>query len=180
MKTLPREQANIKWDNLWEGMKSEWFKVEVLQDYTGEDKGRSLSAWMAGDKVGSMEIALDEPDAWSESCREKVERGVTLTRIHVVDYPLSKYMEWEIELYKTRNIPLGKETIYLVDRKNIADLDLPNGDLMMFDQTNVVIGNYNQTGYASSQDFYDETDDIAKFLELRKKLLATKLQKITI
>lgn len=75
MKTLPRDQANVVWDELWDAMKSEWFKVEVLQDYSAEDKGESLSAWMAGDKELSIELLRGEPNPWTDSCREKVESG---------------------------------------------------------------------------------------------------------
>jgi hypothetical protein len=160
-------------------MKSEWFKVEVLQDYSAEDKGGSLSAWMAGDKERSMELLRKEPNSWTDGCREKVESGVKLTRIHVVDYPLSDYIQWEIEVYKARNVPLGKEEVYLVDRKDVADLDLPAGDLMMFDQKNVVIGNYDETGYAVTQSFYDQSDSELKgFLQLREDLLSAPLQAI--
>lgn len=178
MKTLPREQANIVWDKLWNEMNSEWFKVEVLQDYTGEDKGPSLAAWMTGDRELSMQLARNEPNDWQQACQEKVERGVMLTRIHVVDYPLSDYMKWEIEIYKVRNIPLGKETVYLLDRKDIGDLELPAGDLMMFDKKYVAIGHYDESGYAATQTFYDESDDITRFLDLRKKLLSAQLVKV--
>lgn len=178
MKTLLRKRANVVWDELWGAMKSEWFKVEVLQDYSAEDKGESLSAWMAGDKERSIELLHSEPNPWTASCREKVESGVKLTRIHVVDYPLSDYIQWEIEVYKTRNIPLGKEEVYLVDRKDVADLDLPAGDLMMFDQKDVVFGNYDETGYAVTQTFYDQDDDISHFLNLRTRLLGSKLTRV--
>ncbi len=178
MKTLPREQANEEWDRLWDSMRVEWFKLEVLQDYSAEDKGESLDAWMAGDKERSLELLRTEPNPWSEDCRAKVERGVTLTRIHVVDYPLSPYMEWEIEVYKMRNIPQGKETVFLVDRKNLEGVDLPAGDLMMFDQKNVVIGHYDETGYAHSQTFYSSEDDLSSFIALRQRILDAPLESL--
>lgn len=160
-------------------MNQAWFKVEVLQDYTGEDKGESLDAWKTGDKDHSIELMRAWSSDWTNECQRKVERGATLTRIHIVDYPLSDYLQWEIEVYKNRNIPLGKETVYLLDRKDIADVWLPAGDMMMFDQKNVVIGNYDQTGYAETQDFYDENDDINRFLQLRERLLKAPLQRLS-
>ncbi|MDB5162107.1 MAG: hypothetical protein JWM52_615 [Candidatus Saccharibacteria bacterium] len=179
MKTLPREEANEEWDKLWDSMRSEWFKVEVLQDYSAEDQSESLNAWMTGDKERSLELLRTEPNPWSDDCRAKVERGVVLTRIHVVDYPLSTYLQWEVEAYKIRNVPNGKENVYLVDRNNLERVDLPDGDLMMFDQKNVVIGHYDETGYARSQTFYDQSDDLTPFIELRQKLLDAPLEKIS-
>ncbi len=178
MKTLPRSQANIKWNELWTTLESEWFKVEVLQDYSAEDKGESLDAWMSGDTVRSIELLNAESHDWADDCQTKVTNGIKLTRIHVVDYPLSEYVRWEIEVYKNRNVPIGKEEVYLLDRKYIADLNLPAGDLMMFDQSIVVIGNYDETGYAVTQTFYDTNDDISDFLDLRIKLLHSDLQRI--
>jgi hypothetical protein len=179
MRTLPRDQANERWDKLWQAMNQEWFKVEVLQDYTGEDKGESLDAWTAGDKQQSIQLMHEWTPEWANECKKKVSRGVTLTRIHIVDYPLSDYLQWEIEVYKNRNIPLGKEVVYLLDRSDIADVWLPAGDMMIFDQANVVIGNYDQTGYAVTQDFYDGTDDISRFLQLREQLLKAPLQRLS-
>ncbi|MFZ1250170.1 MAG: DUF6879 family protein [Candidatus Microsaccharimonas sp.] len=178
MKTLPRQEANIKWDTLWSDMKSEWFKLEVLQDYSAEE-GESLKAWMAGDKKRSVKLLTSESLEWLDDCRQKVESGVKLIRIHIVDYPLSEYIKWEIEAYKHRNIPLGKEDVYLLNRKDISSLNLPDGDLMIFDKTNAVIGHYDESGYAVSQTFYDENDDISEFLELRAALLKSNLVKVT-
>lgn len=178
MKTLPRSQANVIWDEFWDSLQEEWFKVEVLQDYSAEDKGESLSAWMAGDKKRSIELLNAEPHEWVDDCRAKVQNGITLTRIHVVDYPLSEYVQWEIEVYKNRNVPIGRENVYLLDRKDIADLSLPPGDLMMFDQSNAIIGNYDETGYAVTQTIFDSSDDISEFIKLRKKLLNANLQSV--
>jgi hypothetical protein len=178
MKTLPRSDANIAWNGLWSSLKTEWFKVEVLQDYSAEDKGESLSAWMSGDRERSIELLKAESHEWADDCRNKVEHGVQLTRIHVVEYPLSEYVQWEVEVYKNRNIPLGREDVYLVDRQDISELALPAGDLMMFDMMNVVIGNYDETGYAVTQTFYNEEDDISEFLNLRGLLLKANLTRV--
>ncbi|MEO6109637.1 MAG: DUF6879 family protein [Candidatus Saccharimonadales bacterium] len=76
MKTLPRQEANIEWDRLWDSMQSEWFKVEVLQDYSAEDKSESLKAWMAGDTSRSIELLKSESHEWADDCRKKVNRGL--------------------------------------------------------------------------------------------------------
>lgn len=49
----------------------------------------------------------------------------------------------------------------------------------MFDQKNVVVGNYDETGYAVTQTIYNQDDDISQFLDLRTKLLATDLISLT-
>jgi hypothetical protein len=171
MKRLSRQEGNLLWDDLWADMHDEWFKVEVLQDYSAEDKSRSLDAWMAGDKEKSLELLGNDSNQWNDACREKAETGVQLTRIHVVDYPLSDYVEWEVEVYKTHNIPHGKEDVYLVDRKDLVGIDLPAGDFMIFDKQRVILNDYDETGYAYQQTLYGEGDDIRRFLDLRELLL---------
>jgi hypothetical protein len=178
MKTLLRIESDVYWSQLWDSMQSEWFKVEVLQDYTGEDNGPSLDAWRVGDKERSIALLLEEPDEWSRVCQGKVIQAVGLTRIHVVDYPLSEYVQWEVAVYRARNIPLGGEQVYLVDRAELGAINLPAGDMMLFDQKNVVINSYNQTGYAYEQTFYGEGDDITPFLSLRSQLLKASLVKL--
>jgi len=43
--------------------------------------------------------------------------------------------------------------------------------MMIFDKKRVVVNSYNPAGLMTHETFYDAHDDIAKFLELRKKLI---------
>lgn len=159
-------------------MHREWFKLEVLQDYSGEDAGESLGAWLKGDRRLSMQLLDAESTEWAEKCQEKISLGAKLIRIHVVDYPLSDYMQWEIEVYRRRNVRLGGEEVYLLDRRDIPDVDLPTGDMMMFDENRVVVGHYSPGGRVESQDFYDAGDDISGFLSIRARLLEAPRERI--
>ena len=179
MQKLERDEAGKKWDQLWQGMTKEWFKVEVLQDYSGEDAGESLDAWMAGDKERSIQLMKAWTPEWANECRAKVEQGVKLTRIHVVDYPLSDYVQWEIEVYKNRNIPMGGEDVYLLDRKDISGIDLPAGDLMIFDKKYVVVNEYDDNGRMTSETFHDESDSTFNdYFYIQDQLLGSSLQKV--
>ncbi len=153
-------------------MRNEWFKVEVLQDYYGEDAGPSLDYWLKGDKKRSINlIKAADYSKWVEDCRKKLEQGVRLTRMHIVEEPYSPYIEWELEHYKYVNIPKCGEEIYLVNRLEFKDSGLPSGDLMIFDKKRAVVNKYNSRGRMTHQSFYDETDKIGRFLELRKTLM---------
>ncbi len=172
MKTLPRAPANKLFDEWWNEMIQEWFKVEVLQDYTGEDDGSSLRKWLSGDKEGSIRLIKEQDySKWANSCRKKASQGVKLIRIHIVDQPLTPYIQWEIEHYKLVNIPQCGERVYLLDRSELAGLDLPKGDIMIFDKKRVRLNCYDSKGLVKSAIFYDEYDNISDFLALRKKLI---------
>lgn len=171
MKTLDRADAHKLWDQYWQAMKQEWFKIEVLQDYMGEDDSPSLRAWLAGDKEQSLALLKQTShDGWREMCKEKHASGVLMRRIRIVEEPYTPYTEWEIEFYKRINIP-GGEQIFIINKKETGNLELPSGDLMMFDNRRVVICAYDTTGRVTQQIFYDENDDIARFLQLKHDLL---------
>lgn len=173
MKTLEREEANILFDKYWDEMSQEWFKVEVLQDYTGEDDGPSFQSWLTDDKQTSIALMKENASPeWVQSCQEKLKNGVKLIRIHLVEEPYSPYLEWELEYYKNVNIPKCNEQVFLVKKPDVGNLQIPKGDMMIFDNQKVVINRYNDGGRMISQDFYNQADDISAFLNLKQQLLS--------
>jgi hypothetical protein len=172
MKTLDRNKAHKLWNQYWQDMKQEWFKVEVLQDYTGEDDSPSLRAWLAGNKEQSLALLeKTSHNGWREMCKEKRDAGVLMRRIRIIEKPYTPYTKWEFEFYKHINIA-GGEQIFIVNKQAVADVDLPSGDLMMFDNKRVVVCIYDKTGRMTKQTFYDENDDISSFLRLKHDLLS--------
>ena len=170
MKTLLRDKADALFDKYWDDMREEWFKLEVLQDYTGEDDGPSLRNWLEGDKKKSLELITDEDPKFTADCRLKIAQGVRLTRVHIVEMPLSPYMEWEVEYYKRLSIPLRGEQVYLVNAKDLGSLRIPNGDLMLFDSRRAIVNEYDQKVRMVASKFYDIDDNLSSFLELKKTL----------
>ena len=170
MKRLARDQANKLFDRYWDGLRQEWFKLEVLQDYTSEDDGPSLRAWLSGDKQKALE-ALESDDnlEFSRMCQQKLAEGVKLLRIHVLEEPLTPYMIWELEFYRKISIPRRGESVLVIDKSEIGDLNLPVGDLMIFDQKFVVVNDY-ENSRMTHQTFYGPRDDLSHFLALRKAL----------
>ncbi len=171
MITLPRAEALKYWNKFWNETKQEWFKVEVLQDYTPEDMGPSLKAWLEGNKKQSVQLMLKDADEKDWVKRTKSVHFEKI-RIHIVKEPYTPYLEWEIEHYKHLNIPLGNERVYLVNKKDLGNLKLSDGDFMIFDQKRVA-RNYYNSGHVYQMDFYDldQGDDINQFLTFREKLL---------
>ncbi len=173
MKTLQRGQDNKLWDKFWDDMKTEWFKLEVLQDYAAEDEGPSLQKWLAGDQKASLELMkIDEEPDFTADCHKKQAKGVKMTRIHLIERPLTPYMQWEIEFYKRFSVPLRGERVYLAEKSKTAGLDLPSGDLMIFDRRRAVLNKYNAHGLCIARDYFDESDDISKYIALIEPLMA--------
>ncbi len=104
-------------------------------------------------------------------CMEKSGQGVLMRRIRIIQKPLTPYTEWELEFYKYVNIP-GGEQLLAVHKEQVGNLDIPSGDLMMFDNSRVAICAYDKTGRMIQETFYDEGDDMTKFLRHKHDLLA--------
>lgn len=171
MKTVQREDAYVLWNLRWATMQQEWFKLEVLQSYVGEDDCPSLRAWLEGDKEASLKLLETDTRGWANQLSQKREQGLLMRRIRIVEKPYSLYTEWEFECYRHTNIPSG-EQVFIVDKKDIPSVDLPSGDLMMFDNELVTICAYDDSGRVTAQTFYDQNDTITHFLQLKQMLLS--------
>jgi hypothetical protein len=169
MKTLNRQEAHGEFNRLWNQLESEWFKVEVLQDYSGEDGGNSLTAWFNKDKEEAIRLLKKdaENNNWVKANKDK---KFVSKRIHIVEEPYSEYLLWEIEHYKLINIPLAGEEVFMVNKNDVKDLGIPDGDFMIFDNKRIIRNYYTQDGKMYKADFYDESDDVSMFLELKSKL----------
>jgi hypothetical protein len=167
MINLPRGQGDETWRRFWDDAKTEFFKVENLQDYTGEenDQQSSLHLWLQGDKEASLRLIQENNSKWAEQTSSK---AIAKIRIHIVDEIYTEYLKWEIEHYKLVNIPLGKEQVFLVKRSLVPNYQL--GDFMMFDSKKVVRNHYSLTGRMESRDFY-ENEAIDDFLIARSLLM---------
>lgn len=175
MEVLRRDQTMERWDAWWNALHKEWFKLEVRQDYTGEDDCPSLRAWVDGERKRSLEL-LDMQAAqsrWRQRCLRTSSAGILLRRVRVVDWPLQPYTAWEMEYYRRVNIPGGEQVLF-VDRDQVAGLDLPDGDIRMFDDKRLLVGTYDETGRLVTDALYDtvQGDDITDFLRLKDTVLA--------
>ena len=151
MKTLPRKEALEFWNQWWEELEEEWFKIEVLQDYYGMDNGPSLDAWLVGEKEKSIKLMPDYAKEWIEMCQRSPAKK---RRFHIMETPYTPYIEWEIELYKKVNIPLAREEVFLISKEKVAHLNIPDGDIMIWDSKRVARNYYTPDGVLEKIDFY--------------------------
>lgn len=104
-------------------------------------------------------------------CRQKAAQGVKLLRVHVVEKPFTPYVSWEIEFYKVVNQRLAGESVFLVDKNDIQNTDLPGGDLMIFDRQKAVVNAYDCHGRVMAETFYDKPNELKPLLEIRDKIV---------
>lgn len=152
-----------EWDILWSKMRNEFFKVESLQTY--QEESTSLDMWKRGDKLQSIEMMYKD---FHKLSLPNTKKSVQKIRIRIVDEPYSDYIEWELEVYKLVNIPIGGEEVYIVNRKDIPNYTI--GDFMMFDETSVARPIYNNKGALSKIETY-RNNQMQKFIQAKYLLI---------
>ncbi len=174
MKRVNRQQLDEYFNKLFQGVTKEYFKLEVLQNYSDEDEDNSpsLKAFRRGDKATSLKLLQEEikqTTPWFAPTKR-----IKKIRIHIVKLPLTPYLEWEIEWYKAFNIPKVGEQIFLINQNKAVKqgIKLPKGDLIILDNTTVIVNEYEskQGGVIGSR-VYVGPEEIKPFLKLKKQLL---------
>lgn len=169
MISLPGEKALKLWQTFWDEAQLEFFKVESLQDYGGEDKtDPSYAAWLNGDPERSLSLIQQGSSEWTKQTKEK---PILKRRVHITKNPLTPYLEWEILHYQHVNIPLGDERVFLVPFEKLEGIKLL-GDFMIFDNERVADSHYDKTGRLTGIDFYEKDEDINRYLNLKEVLLS--------
>lgn len=135
-------EAMSEW---FERVSSEVLKVETLQTY--EEKGNpSWRAFLQDDVEEAIRL-LPPTKVGDESLYKDLRnREVEFIRCRPVQFPLSKYLRWEMENYKM-NRAMG-ENIYLCnieDVQKILDEHIQK-DFIVFDTQAAFVHNYDDTG----------------------------------
>lgn len=173
MEKLGLKESLITFQRLFWSAAHEMFKAEVLQDYPGDDCS-SLEAWLRGNVNFARDLGRLEPSivGYRRMC---LESPADITRVHVVEQPHSEYLKWEIAVcYQDSLLAHGAESIMLVPKTAVSDLELPAGDFWIFDDTKVLQWEYGEDGRTTGALLWDESrgDDISHFRFLREALLA--------
>lgn len=146
------------------------FRLEALNVYDVEAEAEERRAFEAGlpfPEVPEMEESMN-------LFRKMVDRGVKLQRLHVVDFPLTPYLRYELATYDS-NVEAGEE-ILLADRAWHPDLAELTQDFALFDAETThpcaVWMHYDSSGKPGEYDYTEDPADVARCIRLRDIALA--------
>jgi hypothetical protein len=155
---------------LYENSERSVFRLEALNVYDVEDEAEEIRAFEAGlpfPKVPEMEESM-------EGNRRLVARGVRLQRLHVVDFPLTPYLRFELAAYDM-NVESGEE-ILVADRAWHPDLAELTQDFALFDAETshpcAVWMHYDAAGKPGEYDYTEDPAEVARCIRLRDIALA--------
>jgi hypothetical protein len=133
-------------------------KLEVDQFYD-ESGDPSYDKLMAGDWDGAMAeldcIVQDQDELLSPAIR----RGVSLTRLRYVSFPMTDYVRWELASYRlSENIG---ERVFITENKAVQS-ELP--EFISFDEHTLITLRYDNNGVFSQAWLFSDPEKITATL----------------
>lgn len=93
------------------------FRLELLQEYDVSEEKESFHYFQ---KMWNIVVTKDTMQ-WLDLVRNVTSRGVDWKRSHVVEYPLSEYVQYECKYYELNR--MAWENIELLDKKDERNVD---------------------------------------------------------
>ncbi|WP_327413803.1 DUF6879 family protein [Streptomyces sp. NBC_01233] len=147
------------WQAYFRDFKRSAWRLEVQPTYTMPAEAESLARFLRGEPKPETHNA-----AWHGTVRAAVEAGKSFGRVRVVRQPLTDYQRYQFAWGVPGNIQAG-EDIQVLDLTG-RDLDLPDQDFWMFDESTMVHLNYRPDGTQINRELI-ESPDLSKYLRWR-------------
>jgi len=151
--------------------KKSMFRLELLNSYDVEGDRERFQAYLNGEKIEKYPF-----DDWLNMLDQFKSRGAICNRVHVVDTPLSNYLNYEIE-WGYRLSEKHGEKIYLIDRKDyknlISNLNLTPKEHWLFDDSVIIYMEYDNNGNFIKDDIEVDENVFQEYVNLKNKLLSS-------
>jgi hypothetical protein len=166
---LPRSQVYMDekafrstYRELMAATKCSFSKLETRQVYQ-EPGDASLSAFLKGDRMTAHALLrqpLEGADAESITASR---RDISWTRIRLVEFPLTPYLQWELLTYQV-SVKYG-ERILLTDVTGESRTSVlrRGDDFLMFDKKTVLAHNYDREGHLQGAWLIEKDSHVAQY-----------------
>lgn len=165
MKVIPGSAAY--WE-LFDGFQRSAYRLEGLQRYRDASEEDPLRAFLAGEP----RPPLPGKDGWTARIRAVRGAGKTMSRVHVVDEPLSDYLRFELGWSYPPNVAAG-EDIRIMPRSVADDLGLPARDYWLFDDTALLWVDYTPAGERTGAELEEDPAIVRQAVRWRDIALTT-------
>ena len=148
--------------NYFNSFKKNAFRVETLQSYDVSEEQDAYDYFLI-----NKELPEWSQDEWLNIIKQAKTRWATMQRVHLIQFPISQYLSFELEEYKN-NIKAWEEIFYIPIEKCSIKIE---SDFWIFDDTTVLKMNYDNDGAFIN---FEEIEDISPYLEIKNYLLENK------
>jgi len=138
------------------------FRVEILQRYNVDEEREAYEFFMKNKKVPDW---LWED--WRDIVRQAESRWAIMQRVHLIQFPISSYVLFEMEAYK-KNVEVWEEIFYLPSENCSIEV---NSDFWIFDDNVVLKMFYDEDGCFLK---FEEMENAGSYLQIKNYLLKNK------
>ena len=154
------------------------FRLETLPEYRVEYEESMIADYLAGKAV---EYENEEVNWWLDMVRDRTTSGMTMSRVHVVNEPLTDYLRFELGVAYPKTSAAGEE-IRLISDNDFDDLcdedefDVAFNrwgalDFWLFDDSRLFLMDYADDGtWLAVNESFDE-DDIKDAMRIRDAVM---------
>lgn len=150
--------------NYFNAFKKSAFRVETLQEYNVDEEKHDYEYFLKYKKLPGWFWDWDD---WCDIIQQAKARWAIMQRVHIIQFPMSSYLSFEVEAYK-KNIIAWEEIFYIPFEECSIKIE---SDFWMFDDTTVLKMYYDKDGSFLG---FEEIKDIDPYLQIRDFLLKNK------
>ena len=148
--------------NYFNSFKKNAFRVEILQSYDVSEEQDAYDYFLLNRKLPEW-----SQDEWLNIIKQAKARWATMQRVHLIQFPISQYLSFELEEYKN-NIKAWEKIFYIHFENCSIKIE---SDFWIFDDNTVLKMNYDKN--ASFINF-EEIKDVTTYLKIKKYILENK------
>jgi hypothetical protein len=157
--------ADPAFHKLFTDVRQSWFRLETLQRYDVPYERDEFAAWMRGEAVDKT------PGPWQAMIRAHVAAGRHLSRVHIIEEPLSDYLRFELAGYPV-NIEAGEDVRVIPVQHGRWPAGVPRHDFWLFDDRDLWLMKYDDAGRFVAAELVTDPDEIAQHRTWRDSALA--------
>lgn len=151
---------------LFDGVEASWFRLETLQSY---DVGYESTEFQDFLRTGRLDR---EPGAWQQMIAAHTAAGRVLSRVHVIEEPLSDYIRYELAAYQI-NAAAGEQIGLIPVSQGTWPQGLPRGvDYWLFDDRHLWSMEYDDASQFIAAERIEDPERMQQAREWRDVALA--------
>jgi len=139
------------------------FRFEYLQDFSATDS-TLFAKWQ---KAGNIENDSDL-QSWWDFLNQKHHEGVVTSRVRLVEFPISEYTSFELQIH--RETARRGDDVRIITRDQFDKLAIPYTDFWIIDDVTVIGMRYGNHGKFEGLEKHMGNED--EYRVAKKKLIA--------
>lgn len=145
--------ADDEFNRLFTDFKFTAYRLEALQRYDVTYEQDEFSRFLAGESRGEFPGIAEWIDG---TVAKAVAAGKVLSRVHVVELPMSDYVRFECAWAYEHTVEAGEDVRILPVHRGEWPAELPHHDYWLFDSTQLVAMYYEEDGSFLSAEIIDD------------------------